>query len=111
MKSLPIVTPSTEDKFRDGLLVIDKARRKQLGLAIDHAHEQNNDLLMSDGCAVDLTENLGVLRRLVGRWSRNVKIIQTSRLLVSAIQMLQKSTCTHQSLHQNVTSLVETRKI
>ena len=32
MKSLPIVTRSSEDKFRDGLLVIYKARKKNQDL-------------------------------------------------------------------------------
>ena len=70
---------------------------KKIVLAIDQAHEQNSDLLMSDGGAVDLTENPGVLRRwgrglVLGRWSVNVRIIQTSRIWVSAMQMLQKVT-------------------
>ena len=61
MTSLPIVTPSTEGKFRDGLLAIHKTGNKFSGLAIDQAHEWNNDLPMLDGGAVGLTENPGVL--------------------------------------------------
>ena len=63
MMLLPILSPSTEVKFRDGCFVVHKTRNKFSGLAIDQAHEQNNALVKSDGGAVGLTENPGALRR------------------------------------------------
>ena len=62
-KSLAILNPSTEAKFREGRFVVHKTRNKFSGLAIDQAHEQNNALVKSDGGAVGLTENPGALRR------------------------------------------------
>ena len=42
----------TEAKFREGQLVVYKTVHKLSALAVEYAHEQNNDLAKSDGDAV-----------------------------------------------------------
>ena len=110
---LPILSPSTESKFRDGLFVVHKTRNKFSGIAIDHAHEQNNALVKSDGGAVGLTENPGALRRWMvagpemSRLSRDVEALYLCNAYITESHH-EQTKGTQQAFHQHVTSLVST---
>ena len=113
MKSLAILSPSTEAKFREGLFVVHKTRNKFSGLAIVQAHEQNNALIKSDGGAVGLTENPGALRRwmVAGpkmcRLSRDFEALYLFKADVTESHHEQNKS-SQRAFHQNITSLVET---
>ena len=57
--------PLIAKEFSAGKFVVTKTERKFSGLALDHAHEQNNAIVKDDGGAVGLTGNPGAL----GRWA------------------------------------------
>ena len=55
--------PLIAKKFSAGKFVVTKTERKFSGLALDHAHEQNNAIVKDYCGAVGLTGNPGALRR------------------------------------------------
>ena len=56
MISLGETHPEIEQEFQNGHFVLHKTKREFSGLAFDHAHEQNNALVKSDGGAIGITE-------------------------------------------------------
>ena len=112
MMLLPILSPSTEGKFRDGCFVVHKTRNKFSGLAIDQAHEQNNALVKSDGGAVGLTENPGALRRWIiagpemSRLSKDFEALYLCHADITESHH-EQTKGSQQSFHQHVTSLVK----
>jgi hypothetical protein len=63
LTSFPEINPSVFEEFSDGKFVIHKSQRSFSGIAIDHAHEQNNRCVKDDGGAIGLTENSTQLLR------------------------------------------------
>ena len=63
MLTLKYDPPLIAKEFSAGKFVVTKTERKFSGLALDHAHEQNNDIVKNNGGAVGLTGNPGALRR------------------------------------------------
>ena len=61
--SLPEKNPELLNEFSAGKFVIHKTHRSFSGIAIDHAHEQNNRCVKDDGGAIGLTENSAQLLR------------------------------------------------
>ena len=55
--------PNLESKFEAGHFVVHETQCVHSGIAIDHAHEQNNKCVKGDGGAVGLTENSSELLR------------------------------------------------
>ena len=53
---------SLYEEFRQGHFVLQKTGRPFSRLALDHAHEQNNAIVKSDGGAVGLTDSQAALR-------------------------------------------------
>ena len=49
MIQLGETNPEIEIAFENGLLVIDKTRKKFSSIGVDHAHEQNNKCVKGDG--------------------------------------------------------------
>ncbi|CAE1246962.1 unnamed protein product [Acanthosepion pharaonis] len=63
MISLEKQHPEVAREFHNGYFVFHKTDRKFFAMAIDQAHEQNNDVIKGDGGAVGLTEDPSALRR------------------------------------------------
>lgn len=63
MLALPKNHPSVHAAFSAGMFVVHKTRNKFSAIALDHAHEQMNDLVKGSGGAVGLTQDPGALRR------------------------------------------------
>lgn len=63
MRSLDQLVPDAAAEFKKGLFTVNKTPKRFSGMAIDHAHEQNNAMVKGDGDAVGLTENPNALRR------------------------------------------------
>ena len=55
--------PNLESEFEAGNFVVHKTQCVHSGIAIDHAHEQNNICVKGDGGAIGLTENSSELLR------------------------------------------------
>ena len=55
--------PNLESEFEAGNFVVHKTQCVHSGIAIDHAHEQNNKCVKGDGGAIGLTENSSELLR------------------------------------------------
>ena len=112
MKSLAILSPSAEAKFREGIFVVHK-KRNFSGLAIDQAHEQNDALVKSDGGAVGLTENPRALRHwmVAGpemcRLSRDFEAVSLFKADVTESRHEQNKS-SQRTFHQNVTALLKT---
>ncbi|VDI61859.1 Hypothetical predicted protein [Mytilus galloprovincialis] len=63
MTALSSTNPDAHVEFLSGKFVVHKTKKRFSAIAIDHAHEQNNAVIKSDGGAVGLTENPVALRR------------------------------------------------
>ncbi|KAJ8880096.1 hypothetical protein PR048_020719 [Dryococelus australis] len=57
--------PEVHDAFENGAFVACKTERSFSVIALDHAHEQQNSALKSDGGIVGLTHNIEALRRFM----------------------------------------------
>lgn len=63
MVNLNNTHPKIASEFNDGKFTVHKTRRVFSSMALDHAHEQNNAAVKSDGGAISLTQNPEALRR------------------------------------------------
>ena len=63
MVNLSTVHPDISVEFNNGNFTVHKTIRAFSSIAIDQAHEQNNETVKSDGGAVGLTQNHDALRR------------------------------------------------
>ena len=71
----PLVSRCIYAEFCNGSFVVHKTKRLLSTITLDHAHEQVNAIVKSEGGAVGLTDNpaLRSHKKMDGRWSRACK--------------------------------------
>ncbi len=114
MVNLSNTHPNITSEFHNGKFTVHKTRREFSSIALDHAHEQNNATIKSDGGAIGLTQNPEALQRWMVAGPELVRI--TAEFEVSMERLHQRSSNTNHhdqtksnqvTFAQHVKSLVE----
>ncbi|CAC5423003.1 unnamed protein product [Mytilus coruscus] len=108
--------PQLFHEFSDGQFVVFKSKKKFSAIAVDHAHEQNNALVKSDGGAIGLTESPVALRRWMIAGPEMARLVQEFEISTDPEHETESdeleshhedTTSTQLAFHRDVTALVE----
>ena len=77
MKELSLKHPDILAQFLEGKFTVQKTDHSFSAMAIDQAHEQNNDLVKGEGGAIGLTSNSNALNRWMVAGPEVAQIVQS----------------------------------
>ena len=63
MLALPLNHPEVHQQFLNGNFIVQKSKHLFSLIALDHNHEQQNEMIKGEGGAVGLTEDAAALRQ------------------------------------------------
>ena len=117
MMTLHSTAPDIFTEFEKGHFVVHKTHNTFSGIAIDHAHEQNNKLVKGDGGAVGLTENASQLlrwmvsgpemARAVNEFESSLELIQCEQSKSINVKHHEQTKSVQKSFVNQVKSLVD----
>ncbi len=95
MCQLESIHPVIYAAFQRGAFTVQISVHKFSAISLDHAHEQNNEMVKGDGGAIGLTENSSALHRWMVGGPQMAKLVQ-----VFEDGREDKSTCTKTTHHE-----------
>ena len=117
MMTLHSTAPDIFTEFEKGHFVVHKTHNTFSGIAIDHAHEQNNKLVNGNGGAVGLTEDASQLlrwmvsgpemARAVNEFESFLELIQCQQNKNSNVKHHEQTKSVQKSFVNHVKSLVD----
>jgi len=94
MQTIESMHPTVFDEFLQGHSTVTKSSNPFSYIALDQAHEQNNELIKGDGGSIGLTENPSGLRRWMLAGAETFRILQDFEDLYICHPLIAVNICT-----------------